>query len=324
VYAVRRVLRRDGFNPLFLPRLISLLQDRRVKLDARDVLMEFGQECVPVLVHFLNDPGESIFVRRAIPKALARIGGPQVIRALVKSLESHDAFLRAQLVEALASQRKLLQETGLEVALGDAIQVEARGYLVRLADLLAVGGNRLRFEGPVVCWDRRDLDLLSQMLAERLEQHLHTMFGLLALLHPPRDVWAAYHGLISGRSALRVHALEYLDNTLSGNVRRKVFAVIDDLSPQEKIRGAKLLFGVLTVTREDSVRGILSAAGERDDDAVALTVAALYTLYTENLAGLFPQVARVLELDTDPLIQETAEWVSQRVSPATSPQEGSS
>ncbi len=325
VYAVRRILRRDGFNPLFLPRLISLLQDRRVKLDAREVLVEFGQECVPILVHFLNDPGESIFVRRAIPKALIRIGGPQVVQALVKSLlESRDAFLRAQLVEALASEREPLQENNLTMALGDAIQVEARGYLVRLADLLAVGGTRLRFEGPVVGWDRRDLDLLSQMLAERLEQHLRTMFGLLALLHPPHDVWAAYHGLISGRSALRVHALEYLDNTLSGNVRRKVFAVIDDLSPQEKIRAAKLLFGVIAVTRESSVRSILSAAGDHDDDAVALTVAALYTLYTENLTGLFPLVARVLELAKDPLVRETAEWVSRRVSRATSPQEGSS
>ena len=216
--------------------LISLLQNRRVKLDAREVLMEFGQEAAPILVHFLNDPGESIFVRRAIPRALARIGGDEAVRAMVDSLlRAGDAFLRAQLVEALASSRESFRDEDLRRALETAIHVEARGYIVRLADVLAVGGGRLLFEGPVVVWDRRDLDLLTQMLAERLEQHLKTLFGLLALLYPPQDVWAAYHGLLSGGASLRAHALEYLDNTLSGSVRRNVFAVIHDMTPDEKV-----------------------------------------------------------------------------------------
>jgi AAA family ATP:ADP antiporter len=322
VYSVRRVLHREGFQPLYLPRLISLLQNRRVKLDAREVLVEFGRESVPILVHFLNDPGESIFVRRAIPKALARIGGDDAVRALVDSLlRSGDAFLRSQLVEALASSRTLLQVEELSRSVETAIQVEARGYLVRLADVLAVGGNRLRFEGPVVVWDRRDLDLLSQMLAERLEQHLRTLFGLLALLHPPHDVWAAYHGLLSGRATLRANALEYLDNTLSGPVRRNFFAVIHDMAPEEKVRSAGPLFGVAAITREESVRAILNAAEQRDDDAVALTVAALYTLYTESLTDLFPLVERVREADGDPLVQETAAWIADRVSDPPSPQE---
>ena len=64
-------------------RLISLLENRRLKADAREALVAFGESVIPILVHFMNDPGESILVRRALPMTLARIDAPGTVEALV-------------------------------------------------------------------------------------------------------------------------------------------------------------------------------------------------------------------------------------------------
>jgi HEAT repeat protein len=324
IHAVRRLIERNGFNPLYLPRLVSLLQNRRLKLDARETLVSFGEDAVPILAHFLKDREESIFVRRSLPKTLARIGGPQAVSALVDSLlEAEDAFLRAQIVEALAMQREEVHRRGASARIEEAIEAEARRYLKCFADLLTVGGDSARLEAPLPRWDWREQNLLAQMIAERMEEHLSTLFGLLALLYPQNDVWAAHRSLLSGHRMLRTHALEYLENTLSGTVRRHVFAVIGDLPVNEKLRIASREFGVQLCSPAAAVGRLLEEGCHGDDAARALSVAALYTVYTDHLADVFPRVTALLEATRDPLVRETAAWVAERLqlplSPASSP-----
>jgi ATP/ADP translocase/HEAT repeat protein len=313
IYAVRRVVERVGFNPLCLPRLLSLLSNRRLKLDAREALVSFGSDAVPILAHFMRDREESIFVRRAIPKTLARIGGGGAVSALVESLaEAEDAFLRAQIVEALAIRRDELANLGLAPKVEREVEVEAQSYLRRLAELAGVTGDESLLQGPLPRWDRREQNLLAQMLAERMEDHLRTLFGLLALLYPPHDVWAAHRSLLSGKRMLRAHALEYLENRLSGSVRRRVFAVIGDVAVNEKLRTAARELGIERPSLGEVVERLLDEGRNGDADARALSVAALYTVHTEQLLGCFPLVSSLLDASRDPLVRETAGWVKDR------------
>ncbi len=317
--AVRRLVSREGFSPLYAPRLVSLLANRRLKHDAREALVAFGEDAIPILVHFMNEPEEAIWVRRALPKTLARIPGPKTLEALLEALHNTgDAPLRAQIVEALALRRDEVASSGAAPRIAAAIAAEARRCLTRLTDLAALGSDRaalrgspaFRFEGPIVQTDHRELNLLTQMIAERIEERLATMFGLLALLHPPHDIWAAYRSLLSGRRALRVHALEYLDNTLSGEVRRNVFAVIDDSPVEEKLRLATRQFGIPAVSRSESVGRFLGDDGAGDAEGAALAVAGLYTVYTERMQELYPRIVQMFRQTRDPLVRETAQWVA--------------
>ena len=315
VLAVRRLVAREGVNPLFVPRLISLLENRRLKQDAREALVACGEEIIPILVHFMNDHDESILVRRALPKTLALIDTSATVPALIRTLVSaEDALLRAQVVEALATRRSDSLLDDVRPKIERAVLLEARRYLERLADLAALGqGETLKYEAPLVRWDTRELDLLTQMVAERVEEHLKTIFGLLALLYPPRDVWAAHRSLVSGRRALRTHALEYLDNTLTGEVRRNLFAVIDDVPLEDKLRLAERSFGVRRPTRIGATERFLNAGGSDEADGPSLTVAALYSVYTERMTELYPHVRRLADESCNSLVLETAEWVAGRL-----------
>jgi AAA family ATP:ADP antiporter len=317
VAAVRRTTERHGANLLFMPRLVSLLHDRRLKSDAREALVAFGPRAVPILVHFMDERGEPILVRRAIPRIVAQIGGAEAVASLAHSLHRvDDTLLRSHIVEALAAHREALESAGLRPVIEAAVGEEARRYLERLADVAALGeGTDLRFEGPLVRYDLRELDLLTQMVAERLEEHIKTMFGLLALILPVRDTWAAWRSLVSGRAALRANALEYLDNTLQGDLRRRVFAAIDDAPVQEKVRAARA-YGVTPRNRTEAIARLLEPVGDGAADEGALAAAGLYTVWTGRMEELFAMAARLRDATTGPLVRETAAWVAAQTAAA--------
>ena len=315
--AVRRRVARDGYNPLYVPTLISLQQKRRVKHEAREALVALGEPVIPALVHFMNDPDETKWVRRALPKTIARIVTPAAAQALTDSLgQPEDSFLRRKLIEALAGLPSDLRESVDSERVGEEVRREAQRYLQTLAGLFSIGMTQKgRLAGPVVVWESETLepDLVDRLLGERLEEQLNNLFGLLAVVHPPRHIWASHRSLLSRQAALRNHALEYLDNTLTGEMRRDVFAVIDDSELSEKLRLAKKLFGISTASRIETLREFLTAPAGSDGDAMNMTLAALYAVYTDRLTDLYPLVEEVRGSTADPLITETATWVTQRL-----------
>ena len=223
-------------------------------------------------------------------------------------------------------QRMLVCAKGVVVVSTDHsrdIAIQCAGAIK--AHLATVEKERVAIKEPFLTAGRltRELDLLTQMVAERVEEHVKTLFGLLALLHPSRDVWAAHRSLVSGRRELRAHALEYLDNTLQGEVRRNVFAVIDDVPLTDKLHAATRQFGVRALTRAGAVSRYLGAEDEEGADGPSLTVAALYSVYTERMEELYPRVHALHEETPNGLVRETAKWVASRIAPGPPGQAGS-
>ena len=317
INAIRRRVTRDGFNPLYVPTLISLLQSRRIKHEARESLVAFGEPALPALSHFMSDRDEPVWVRRALPMTIAKIGTLAAAIALIERLaEVMDEFQRRQLVEALGSLPEEIRRSVDRRVIEEQIHEEARRYLQAMANLNALGFlDKGELIGPCVSWNSDVLDpsLVERLLAERLDGHLRNLFGLLAVIYPPRDVWGSYRSMTSGQTALRNHALEYLDNTLPGEIRRNVFAVIGDQTLDQKLHVASRQFGAVTRNKVATLDRLLSepANGESDEDH--LTLAALYTVHTDRITELYSRVEKLVEEASDPFVNETAGWVAGRL-----------
>ena len=230
--------------------------------------------------------------------------------------ETADPFQRWQLVEALGSLPGDIRRSIDARVVADQIHREARGYLQTLADLNALGLlEKGHLEGQCVTWSSQTLDpsLVDRLLGERLDGHLRILFGLTAIAYPPRDVWAAHRSLVSGRVALRNHALEYLDNTLTGEVRRDVFAVIGDDSLEEKMHVAERELGVEIRSRVGAVDHLLGEIDSGASDENHLTLAALYMVHTDRIKELYSRVKELMEGTDDPFVSETAVWVARRL-----------
>jgi hypothetical protein len=316
IRVVRRRAERDGFHPIYAPTLVALLDHRRLKHEAREALVALGPPVVPALAHFLDDAGESLWVRRALPKTLARIGSVEAIATLGSALaRADDGFLRRKIVEALGTLDPGRIPASSRPGIEAAVREGARRWHVSVGCLAALGAEALaRVEGARIVWsERREPDLLIQLLGEGAEEHVRNLFALLALLHPPRHVWAAYRGVTGGQATVRTHALEYLDNTLTGDLRRTVFSVIGDDPLPEKLRHGRRWFGVPSGTRVTLLAALLDDGVRGSADAAARAVGALYAVYAGRIADLYVQVERLARVAQDRLVRETAGWIVVRL-----------
>src|SRR5690606_12036893 len=99
--AVRSAARLGAGDYLFVPPLVSLLRNRRLKRDAREVLVRYGEDVVDALAYFLRDRDEDPWIRRHVPGTLALIPCARSIAVLVEALDDADGFLRYKALSAL-------------------------------------------------------------------------------------------------------------------------------------------------------------------------------------------------------------------------------
>ena len=75
---------------LFVPTLISLLGDRRLKSGARAALVSYGEPVLEMLRHVADDGDEDPEIRRHVPATIARIPCQQAMDGLVRLIDDPD------------------------------------------------------------------------------------------------------------------------------------------------------------------------------------------------------------------------------------------
>jgi len=225
--AIRTVVAVGGHDALFVPALITLLRHRRLKGAARAALVDYGEPVLDALAHFLRDPGEDVWVRRHLPATIARIPGQRAMDILVNALDEQDGFLRYKVVQAIGRLRR--ERPDLTFAREPIERValqEGRRYFTYLTlhhNLFARAGS----PGDA---------LLALALEQKTARALNRIYLLLGLLYPWKDVAAARWAIERGDARSRAGALEYLDNVLTGALRKRLIPVLDDAPLDEKVR----------------------------------------------------------------------------------------
>ncbi len=315
IRAVRARVESGGANPIFVPTLISLMRDRRLKHEAREALVSYGESVIPALVHFMNDPQEQVWVRRAIPKTVARVGGRRAADALLAELGADDQFLRRKVIEALVWIRTHEPEFEFDAqVIGKEIRHESRLYLLGLTDLVSTApADSFEFQAPLIRWPAGKPLLLQRMFADRMGANVDNVFRLLSLVHPIVDVRAAALSLMSDDPRLRSHALEYLDNALQGEVRSVVFAVIGDLPLDDKLEYAQSEYDLSVQPADNVLRRLVLASATNDEMAHWLGSAAIHAICELKIEELYPQLLEASRRPDDSLARETAIWAGNRL-----------
>jgi AAA family ATP:ADP antiporter len=265
---------------LFVPTLISLTRNRRLKNAAREALVSYGEKAIPALTYFLRDEEEELWVRRHIPGTLARIPSLASVEALVEALESDDGFLRHKTVLALERIRRENPELSVPFAPIERLLLKEAAryyrYLGASYNLFEKGG----LPGETI---------LAQALSEKLSRATDRIFRMLGLLYDWKDVRAARIAIERGEVRARASAIEFLDNTLSGQLRKRVLPLIEDIPLAEKVRKGNVFL-------KNRVRGVEETL-ERliyDDDPV-VAAEAIDVVRERKLWSLAPDLEQVLQ-----------------------------
>ena len=273
-------VRAAGANDfVFVPALVSLLRNRRLKGRARSVLVSYGEPVVDVLAHFMRDPDEDIWVRRHIPATLAQIPSQKTVDVLIGALEEPDGFLRYKVVAALAKLRREHDELTFRREPLEALAVkQGRTYFQYLSlhyNLFGKGGLAAE-------------SLLARALEEKMQRMINRTYLLLSLIYPWRDISAARWTLEHGDSRSRASASEYLDNVLTGQLRKQIMPVLEEMPRDEKVRRAN----VLLRTRPRDVEETLLQLINDDDQVVA--AAAIDVARQQKITSLADDIEHVL------------------------------
>ncbi len=279
-----------------VPTLIALLRHRRLKRAAREVLVGYGDDVVPALAYFLDDPEEDVWVRRHIPATLARIHSQRSMDALVESIgRGTDGFLRFKLLEAIDTLHRARPDLRLDPKRFEPL---VRREAQRSCTWLSLRHNLFVRAGlPRTA-------LLDRALGDKLARSRDRIWRLLATLHSPADIDAA-RAAVEGRDPRpRASALEYLDNVLEGGVRRMVMPLLDDMPEEERVRRGNVLISSRPRDVEETLLQLIN-----DDDQV-VAASAILLAAEQGIWSLVDDIEHVLahRAASDWFVFEAASW----------------
>ncbi len=248
---------------LFVPPLVSLLRNRRLKAAARAVLVGYGEPVIAPLAYFMRDQEEDVWIRRHVPSTLALLPFPASIEALTSALDADDGFLRFKATMAL---QRLRQDD-------PALTIDPKVVTRHIASEAgrAFSALTLHYNLFVAGW----LDngsLLARALREKHARASNRIFNLLGLIYSQGDVAAVRHALKAGDARMRSRAVEYLDNLLEGDVRRRVMLLVEDMPEEERIRKGNVTYRTRLRDVEDTVAQLLHDEDQSIASAAVLLV----------------------------------------------------
>lgn len=309
VIALRSRVSKPGRTPIYVPILISLLRNRRLKHETRDTLVAYGPSVLPALAHFLNDENEQIWVRRAIPKTIALFGGRGASGVLYESLaRCVDSMQRTKIVEALCALPPHDPDRG---RLTQALRSLVRRYFECTCALESLeaetGGPRIE-EGRAA-----KEPLVIELLREEKHAHLRNIGLLVDLLVPDVEADRLIRRAKDSLSRrLRSQALEYLDNVLEGELRDDLMLVFDELPEQRRVDEARRRFQIPARDNESALGWLLDRASGHEAERW-LAAAAAYRVGEERVSSLYPKVLALQHSEHSRLVQETAQFVATRM-----------
>lgn len=280
---------------LFVPPLVSLLRNRRLKSSARAVLVGFGEAVVAPLAYFMSDREEDVWIRRHVPSTLALLPYPSSVAALTSALDDSDGFLRFKATLALDRLRRdnpgVTIDTAVVTRLVQAEAARAFSALTLHYNLFVAGG----------------LDkgcLLARALSEKHARALNRTFNLLGLIYSQGDIAAVRHALKDPDVRVRSRGIEYLDTLLDGEVRRRVTLLVDEMPIEERIRRGNVIYRTRTRDVEDTVAQLLH------DEDQSIASAAVLLVEERGLWSLADDLEHVLaHRDVrDQHVFEAASW----------------
>lgn len=288
----------------FLQQLIPSLAQKTQRKTAVLALQHFGLHSIPVLRDTIQKREHPLPVLRFIPMAMQSFNSQTSVKYLLSLVKDSDVTIRLEVIRALSIIRKShpqLKFDRFKVVAG--IYEECKLHHQTLAamhtQIIISYRNRKKSKKEISDSEREARTALLELLERRLDAGLERIFKLLGLRYQQKDVNIAYEGLLSEKQEAQTNAIEFLDNLLTGDLKRKLLPIIEDsaLDTSSEVELQKIKNKI--PTEMECFQLLLS----ENDTKVKLAV--LYLITQQKEVKYIPIVAEYLD-DKDPKIKTFA------------------
>ncbi len=290
-------------NPKLADHLVDNLTISATRGFAVTALVKMGDAALASLEQAFNNPEVDNNLRSRVVRICGQIGGERAIEFLLQHIDYDHEEIRYQILAALSlcgySAKNVEKPTILQ-----KIEAEVRDAVWTI--------------GVTVDLGLKESSFLKTALENEVKQNRKRIFLLLSFLYPSRSkaILQANDILLYStpdERAKRDYALEIIDETVSKKERTHLSPLIEDLSPQERL---KRLQGQFPADTASSVQRLKEVMQKGEGSITPLTkVYVLYLVgemsYSLNLVGKISldEVVKYIvpNLSSDhPVIRETA------------------
>ncbi len=271
-----------GKYPGVVRDIILRLGSKATKAGAREALIEYGEIAVKELRTALFDSRVSRDIRLNIPRTFSKIHSQSAMNALLGGLLEEDRFIRFKVILALEEMARRFADLKVDrEIIESAIMSDALLYYRRLVIFIALFGHQEKSLG-------HGESLLYFALTDSMDRVKERMMWLLSLIYPTKDIRRFWAGLNSGEPNKQADAIEFLDNLLTGEIKRYVFPLFSDAPQARRFSASFGFFGMGTIDTESALRALL----EQDD--MWLRAATVWEIGIRGLTGFRDKIAQFL------------------------------
>jgi AAA family ATP:ADP antiporter len=282
--------------PAVIREILLRLCCSATKAGARDALVEYGEIAVKQLRTALFDSRVPRDIRLNIPRTLSKIHSQSAMNALLGGLLEEDRSIRFKVILALEEMARHFADLKMDREIVEtAIVSDVMLYSQRFAIFFV-----LFADGQERVVER--VSLLRQALSDSMERVKERIMWLLSLIYPAKDIrrfWAALNSIEPNK---RANGIEFLDNLLTGDIKRYVFPVFSDAPQEQRFRASVDVLRTGTIDTESAIRALL----EQSD--VWLRAATVWEIGIRGLTGLRDMIAE-LSNSEHVVLRETASKV---------------
>ena len=290
----------QGKCPGVVRDIIVRLGNKVMKAGAREALMEYGEVAVKPLRTALFDPEMPHDIRLNIPRTLSKIYSQSAMNALLSGLLEDDGSIRFHCVLALEEMARRFRDLKVDREIVEsAITSDVMLYCRRFAifSVLFADGAKPFAEKE---------SLLSHALTDSMERVKERVMWLLSLIYPANDIRRFWAALNSGEPNKRAHAIEFLDNLLSGEIKWYVFHLFSDAPQAQRFKASLDILGIDPIDSESALRALL------DQTDIWLRAATVWEIGLRGLTGFRDKIAGLLSSE-NVVLREVAEKVMHRI-----------
>ncbi|MFT6995403.1 MAG: AAA family ATP:ADP antiporter, partial [Maribacter sp.] len=217
----------------FLKSILPFLGNKSQRKTTIQALQGFGLNAIPLLLETIQKRNQPMPVLRFIPMAIQSFNSQVSVKNLLLLLKDPDVTIRLEVIRSLSAIRSSRPELKFDrYKVVSGIYEECKLHHQTLAamhtQIIISYRNRKKSKKEISDAEREARTSLLELLERRLDAGLERIFKLLGLRYQQKDVDIAYEGLLSNKQEAQTNAIEFLDNLLTGDLKRKLLPIIED------------------------------------------------------------------------------------------------
>lgn len=286
IHACRKIKKPEAW-----PILIDLLSSPFYANAAAAALIAAGDSVLNTLEAAFHKSGQDEEVMRRITEIYGRIGTERAIELLWAKINFPDAEIVEQVLYAF-SYNNIRIPTERTALINHIIEIEIGDAAWDMAALLEISNQKHTF-------------YLRKSLEDEIGYNFEGIFTLLSLIYDPQSVELVKQNLESDSADAHVFAIELLNVFLADELKPKVFPILEDYPPEEKIERLQEFFPREKFSSIEVLKHLIS----RDYSYTNrwTRACAIYALGFEEKLDSFEELIANL-FHPDPLLHETAAW----------------